>query len=317
MPRLNPAKFEDNFLKDRELFEVMRSRKVYQVQFDLMRNHRKQIRAIEIAEKSYFSGYENRRVLFLQRMAEQVKQRSKIKSDTGTEEKNTREMNQKVSKLYHGTNIESLAENGNCSRRVDIAGLEHFTDTKGARISKNPGMEMKLNFNSDEFDSALRSVEYHKAAKPMKQHVGVKTNKEGKMNERYGDAKEMSDYKFETQLSKHVPKIDRKGLNEKTKCVKRSNSKKTSISLPELSIFTKPMVSMEIGGVTPDGRLILTKKDYDEYLHRFHLARDARLDRVRRKSHTLEQLVARFRLAEDVPENRFGTESTMSHSVKK
>ncbi|KAL3868579.1 hypothetical protein ACJMK2_041380 [Sinanodonta woodiana] len=316
MPRLSPAKFEDNFLKERELFEVMRSRKVYQVQFELMRNHRKQIRAIEIAERSYFSGYENRRVLFLQRMAEQVKQRNKSKIDSGMESTDTREKDQNVSTFYHGINIETLAESGNCSGRENIAGLKHCTNTKETSHSKDQTVKVKLNPYSDGSDSALQSVECYKAAKPFKQSGVLKTNTEYKIKERYGDEKEIRDYKFETQLSKHQPKKERKGLSEKTKFVKRFSSKKASISLPELNILTKPMVNMEIGGVTHDGRLILTKEDYNEYLRLFRLAREARLDRVRRKTHTLEQLVARFHLAEDAAKNRFVTESTMSHSVK-
>ncbi|KAK3596755.1 hypothetical protein CHS0354_038754 [Potamilus streckersoni] len=305
MSRLSPAKLGDTFLNERDLFEVMRSRKLNQVQIELMRNHRKQIRAIEIAEKSFFSGYETKRVLFLQKMAERVKQRNKIKTDFGTERKPIRKIHRSVLKLYYGTNEETRAENPNSGPSANKDCLKHSLDKTNENISKKNKTEIQLNLDSNVFDSDVQGAEFYNIVKTMTLPKTVKTKMKKELKRTEGDGKE---YAFETQFAKHIPRTDILDLKEKPKFMERLNS------LPELSMSTKPMVSMEIGSVTPDGRLILTKEDYDEYLNRFRRARDARLHRARRKSETLEQLVASFHVQDDIPDNAFGTERTMHDS---
>lgn len=69
---------------------------------------------------------------------------------------------------------------------------------------------------------------------------------------------------------------------------------KQRISLPELDTAPKPMVTLNPGGTTPDGRLILTKADYEDYLSNFRTARKCRLEWTKKKSKNLERQVANF-----------------------
>ncbi|KAL3868578.1 hypothetical protein ACJMK2_041379 [Sinanodonta woodiana] len=308
MSQLSPAKLGDSFLKERDVFEVMRSRKLNQVQIELMRNHRKQIRAIEIAEKSFFSGYETQRVLFLQKMAERVKQRNKIKTDFGMEEKHKREIHRSALKLCHETDNDTLAKNSNSGPKANKDCFEHFLDKTNEMISKTNPTEIIPNVHSEVSASNEQGVDFYNIVAPMTLSRQKRKKKKNEPKGRETDWNESKVYTFETQLAKHIPQAENIDLNENPKFVERFSL------LQGLSMSTKPMVSMQIGGVTPNGRLILTKEDYDEYLNRFRLARDARLLRARRKSETLEQLVASFHVQGDIPDSTFGTERTMDDS---
>lgn len=67
-------------------------------------------------------------------------------------------------------------------------------------------------------------------------------------------------------------------------------------SLPELNTAPKPMVSLDPGGTTPDGKLILTMTDYQEYLSGYRKARDVRLERSKKRNRLLEKRIDNFKL---------------------
>ncbi|XP_045157150.2 uncharacterized protein LOC123523552 [Mercenaria mercenaria] len=69
---------------------------------------------------------------------------------------------------------------------------------------------------------------------------------------------------------------------------------KQRISLPELNTAPRPMVSLDPGGTTPDGRLILTKADYEEYLSDYKKARNVRLERSKKRNRLLEKRIENF-----------------------
>lgn len=71
---------------------------------------------------------------------------------------------------------------------------------------------------------------------------------------------------------------------------------KHRISLPELNTAPKPMASLDPGGTTPDGKLILTKADYEGYLSGYKKARSVRLDRSRKRNKVLDKRIDNFRL---------------------
>lgn len=69
---------------------------------------------------------------------------------------------------------------------------------------------------------------------------------------------------------------------------------KQRLSLPELNTTPKPMVSLDPGGTTPDGRLILTKADYEDYLSDYRKARNVRLERSKKRNHVLQKKIEGF-----------------------
>ena len=83
-----------------------------------------------------------------------------------------------------------------------------------------------------------------------------------------------------------------KGRSKKFDTMKLSS--KQRLSLPELDTVPKPMVTINPGGTTPDGRLILTKADYEEYLSNYRKARKCRLEQTEKKNKTLKKQVQNF-----------------------
>ncbi|XP_060553502.1 uncharacterized protein LOC132714625 [Ruditapes philippinarum] len=69
---------------------------------------------------------------------------------------------------------------------------------------------------------------------------------------------------------------------------------KQRLSLPELNTTPKPMVSLDPGGTTPDGRLILTKADYEDYLSDYKKARSLRLERSKKRNLILQRRIEEF-----------------------
>ena len=93
--------------------------------------------------------------------------------------------------------------------------------------------------------------------------------------------------------------IDRGKSRPLDKLSERLNSKpKVTLSLPAIeTVKRKPLVSMEPGGLTPDGRLILTQGDYEEYLSGYRRARNMRLNLTKKKNKTLSKMVDNFRIS--------------------
>jgi hypothetical protein len=69
---------KNNFLHEHEIFEMMKSRQLYQMQFDLKRKLEKRIRAIELAEKVHISTFQSKKNVFLNKMREKIRQKSDL-----------------------------------------------------------------------------------------------------------------------------------------------------------------------------------------------------------------------------------------------
>lgn len=65
-------------VNEHEMFEMMRSRNLYQIQFDLKRRLQKRIRSIELDQKVQASTFEMKKVFFLNKMQEKVKLRNSM-----------------------------------------------------------------------------------------------------------------------------------------------------------------------------------------------------------------------------------------------
>lgn len=106
-----------------------------------------------------------------------------------------------------------------------------------------------------------------------------------------------------------------KSLDNVRKKMQRKEKKSRSkvLTLPELDNTPKPMVTMDPGGTTPDGRLILTAADYKEYLGEFNKARVIRLTRTKKQQKSLQRMVDNFRVASPL---RLTDESSMRSSAK-
>lgn len=89
----------------------------------------------------------------------------------------------------------------------------------------------------------------------------------------------------EDELHKSLSNVVQKKLREQSK-----------LSLPDIHHTQKPMVTLEPGGTTPDGQLVLTKADYEAYLSKYRKARGIRLDRSKRKDKLLEKKIDTFRV---------------------
>ncbi|XP_069127866.1 uncharacterized protein [Argopecten irradians] len=72
---------QERFLHEHEVYEMMRSRSLYQVQFDLKHRLRKRIRSLEQAEKMQISSFQKQRNVFLTKMQEKVAQRNKMSDE--------------------------------------------------------------------------------------------------------------------------------------------------------------------------------------------------------------------------------------------
>lgn len=70
----------EDYVHEHELYELMRSRHLYQSQFGVRSNFKKIMRNIEISEKAQRYSFENSRKLFVQKMRERREQAAKFKS---------------------------------------------------------------------------------------------------------------------------------------------------------------------------------------------------------------------------------------------
>lgn len=70
----------ENFLHDHELYEMMRSRQLYNVHNDLRKKLGRTIRGIQDAERVHVANIESQRILFLQRAARKAKARLRLTS---------------------------------------------------------------------------------------------------------------------------------------------------------------------------------------------------------------------------------------------
>ena len=67
---------KENFVNEHEIFEMMRSRHLYQMQFDLRRKLEKRIRAIQLEEKVHISTFQSKKTVFLNKMKEKIRQKN-------------------------------------------------------------------------------------------------------------------------------------------------------------------------------------------------------------------------------------------------
>lgn len=61
------------------------------------------------------------------------------------------------------------------------------------------------------------------------------------------------------------------------------------------------MSMFESGVTAPDGRLILSKEDYDEFIDQYRQAQKNWLRTQRRKSESLEEKIRNFKIVSDEP----------------
>ena len=73
---------KENYVHEHELYEVMRSRNLYQVQFEVRSNFKKRMRNIQISEKAHENGFHNSRNIFIQKMKERKEQADKTRKIT-------------------------------------------------------------------------------------------------------------------------------------------------------------------------------------------------------------------------------------------
>lgn len=397
---------EGEFLHEHEIYEMMRSRNLYQLQFDLRRKLEKKIRTIKAAEKLHVATFQSRKALFLQKAQENIKLRNNIDVPVNGEKETGKylpaakmddtkidkwiENNEKIipepvdenqQDQQNTDNIENVSEaqsgeTGDTRKEsltVTTAKVElefkgkSLSGRKSAGLSRSrncfsepvPSCSTESNENQQNSEVSDNTKSKSKKGKDRKLegHNKIKGEKETKQEEHKNNINEeenvtkprplyltstsnlqrtMTDLTTKSGiLSSDNEKICQ-GVLPKLECNKpknmkgRSRSSKNTISgasnsvdkdlnmktkeitfmlgdsdgsekKPNLPPFlsdnlaSKSLSTFEMGAVTPDGRILLTKNDYDQFLSKYRNAQKQRLRRSRRRSENLDQRVRDYR----------------------
>lgn len=102
---------EGEFLHEHEIYEMMRSRNLYQLQFDLRRKLEKKIRTIRAAEKLHVATFQSRKTLFLQKAQDKIKLRNNIDVPVDGERESETEKYLPTTRIPDDSKIDKWMEN--------------------------------------------------------------------------------------------------------------------------------------------------------------------------------------------------------------
>ncbi|XP_060077248.1 uncharacterized protein LOC132556818 [Ylistrum balloti] len=344
---------QGRFLHEHEVYEMMRSRSLYQIQFDLKHKLHKRIRSLEQAEKMQISSFQKQRNVFLTKMLEKVAQRNKLAEE-------------KSSPLMIG-GIKSQAKEKHVSMVTEGTVLtpKHTKSAPSRVVSKEmprnkPVAKETSNTRLVSKETTLSSVkevlQESDDAKPLSAKIELSYKgrslqgcKSGYRRSRttfsddvtYIDTSSFMSREQVEDVSKEensspkaslfrehtTPKLVRKSSEATFPQIKPGQSARgysfseeedtiseisdiafqrlagkynTSKSLTSLSISVptpdiKSLSTYEMGMTTPEGQLILSKDEYEDYLDKFREAKSKRLQLVRRQSENLNKKVKHFR----------------------
>lgn len=126
---------EGEFLHEHEIYEMMRSRNLYQLQFDLRRKLEKKIRTIRAAEKLHVATFQSRKALFLQKAQDKIKLRNNI--DVPLEGEKETEKYLPTTRIPDDSKIDKWMENNEnlipepVDENPDIKNTENVNEVQG------------------------------------------------------------------------------------------------------------------------------------------------------------------------------------------
>lgn len=294
-----------NFLHEHEIFEMMKSRQLYQMQFDLKRKLEKRIRAIELAEKVHISTFQSKKTVFLNKMREKIRQKS------------IRRYSKEIQENYnvHRKDFEQLSEDGNYEQ--DVTKAEEIQEENVCR-----------NIRSKSLFNILQPENEERSERPVTSRSVVSLHGKSFPVAKSSGRKQISDKTLVTEAtmypsdfisqlatantvsgSEKATSQSPKNVLTKTfpeKDMIKFSLNDTNCHTPE--IVTLPMINtdvikslatFEMGTLTPDGHLLLTRDDYNKYMGKYERKREKRLHSVRRLSQSLDQKVRDFRIEEE------------------
>ncbi|XP_061175487.1 uncharacterized protein LOC133184429 [Saccostrea echinata] len=282
---------EEDYLHQHELYEMLRSRNLYQVQFDLKKRLEKRIRSIEQAEKMEIATSQSKKTMFLQTVKERIKKRNRF--------------GERYKRHFSLGDVEE--EEGEVSKTPRMYPRQQKEDppsTNEREISRSQtAPEMGVPQSSKDVEAPLeeeitllrrnvtfcgKSFPMAKSAKrrPKPQYLqSVEENKEVVESTEDGD-NSGSDLRL-PDIKQETPKTD-EGRRERT------------LSPAKLAVV-KNMSMYESGVTAPDGRLILSRQDYDEFIDQYRQAQKNWLKKQRRKSESLEEKIKNFKIVDEEP----------------
>ncbi|CAC5389641.1 unnamed protein product [Mytilus coruscus] len=302
---------KDIFLHEHEIFEMMKSRTLYQMQFDLRRKLEKRIRSIELAEKVHMSTFQSKKTLFLNKMREKIRQKNFKRFSTEI-------MRDSVeAETEAEADIHFLSEDEN-----DDDDLFNNEDTNKEKVRKNIRSKSLVSVITSENEKLSerpitsrsvvslngKSLAVAKSSGRQRIDQSVESNKAlvTEITIYPGDfTEELATVNTLSHTSGINDKIKTNRIEEKhkknTKFNLKENELEKRLSLPTIpnAEVVKNLASFEMGTLTPDGHLLLTKDDYKNYMDKFERKREKRLCRVRRQSESLDQKVRDFTIDEE------------------
>jgi hypothetical protein len=295
---------KNNFLHEHEIFEMMKSRQLYQMQFDLKRKLEKRIRAIELAEKVQISTFQSKKNVFLNKMREKIRQKNLRRYSKEIQENNE----------VHHKDFEQLSDDGNYEQ--DVTKAEEIHEENVCRSLRSKSL---LNIlqpeNEERSDRPVTSrsvVSLHGKSFPVAKSSGRKqiSDKTVVMEATMYPSDFISQLTMANTVSDPENVTSKSQNNVLTKMFPEKdinfNLNDTNCHTPESATFPmintdviKSLSTFEMGTLTPDGHLLLTRDDYNKYMGKFERKREKRLHSVRRLSQSLDQKVRDFRIEEE------------------
>ncbi|KAK3090300.1 hypothetical protein FSP39_010748 [Pinctada imbricata] len=285
---------EEDYLHKHELYEMLRSRNLYQVQFDLKKKLQKRIRAIELTEKVHAATFQSKKSLFLQDIQDKIRKRNK---HTSTEMNGRyRDEKEKKQRPLSFSQLLKLARDDEGKQRAQTAPeiVGYLEEEEAENVFDEVDAENLDNIITTRRSLTFCGKTFHvtKSAGKSRSSImkGLQEEKVQENNEQDG-----VDAAIGQTTNTPLPAIDlTQGItesktvmfHEEDDSIKKSSKNETS-ELHKLSMF-------EVGLTTPDGQLILSRDDYDKYMDKFRQATKRRLVKQRRKSETLNEQVRRF-----------------------
>ncbi|XP_033736816.1 uncharacterized protein LOC117325027 [Pecten maximus] len=354
---------QEGFLHEHEVYEMMRSRSLYQVQFDLKHRLHKRIRSLEQAEKMQISTFQKQRNVFLTKMQEKVAQRNKLAEEKSSplmisgfkRQVKTRERRDiPMMTDVESTNIAPKQINSAPSRKVSKDSPQNKPVTKETSSSRLVSKETTLtsvkevSCESDDAKPTSAKIElsykgrslpgcksgYRRSRTMFSDDVTYIDTSSFVSKEQIGEISlnDEEDTSSNRLLSREstktiVPKMTTKPRrvtlphipSEQTfrgdsaffeqddniseisdtafqRLAGKYNSSKslTSLSITVPTPDLKSLSTYEMGMTTPDGQLILSKDEYEDYLDRFREVKSKRLKLIRTHSENLDRKVKRF-----------------------
>lgn len=289
---------KDAFLHEHEIFEMMRSRHLYQMQFDLRRKLEKQIRAIELAEKVHMSTFRSRKTVFLNKMREKIRQKDPISYTKDFDLREILELDKEYDNSQENdkecfpqiTQVSDEIQR----KKIRSKSLVNMIPLGVTESVDRPVTSRSIvSLNGKSFEVAKSSSRQKSADKTLVTEMTM-----------YPDdfAVELARATNMTgEQEKHEAKAKKPKKVQMFKIKRMDSVKARPLSLPpiERANVIKNLATFEMGTLTPDGHLLLTREDYENYMDNFKRKREKRLHRSRRLSKSLDERVRDFTIEEE------------------